>query len=310
MRFSKCFLFITFILISVLVFNNCSNKIVIDSQLEKIISEQLLIPNHKLKKSDLLNLKELEIKEIELQSLDGLEYCINLERLVLQNCNLSEIKQLKYLTALKYLNIALNPEIKNISSIGYLKELEVFIASGTSIHDITPLHNNINLERIYLNNTKEITNINPLSSLHKLKVLEFYDNKVENLSSLSKLENIERLWINQNNIKDLSPIQYLTKLEYLITNHNLIEDIKPIQNLKKLTILDISFNNVSDISILNKLINNGSFKDTSYKVWWIKGINKSPVINLEGNPIDLSKNSINTKTIELIVSKKINLKYD
>jgi len=265
---------------------SCTNQgVITDSQLNRLISERLEITDRNLKKSDLLLLTELEIKDIEIEALTGIRDCINLEKLVLQNCSLSDISELQYLGSLKYLNIALNPNINNIVPIGHLCDLEVLIASGIIISDIYPLENNAKLNRLYLNNTKNIKDIRPLSSLIELNVLEIYDNQISDLKPLSKLINLERLWCNQNNISDISPIQFLTRLQYLVISNNSITSLAPLSGLKDLTILDFSHNEVSDISVINDLIQQGAFTDTSYYIWWIEGVDNSPFINMEHNLI-------------------------
>lgn len=290
------------------IFNGCNNqKIVLDNQINKLISDQLEINDRDLKKSDLLLLTELEIKDTEIQTLAGIKDCINLEKLVLQNCSLSAISELKHLTSLKYLNIALNSNINDISPIGHLFDLEVLIASGINVEDISPLENNIKLRRLYLNNTKSIKDINPLSKLTELNVLEFYDNQVSDLEPLATLQNLERLWCNENNISDISPIQGLTKLKYLIISDNSIIDLEPLSELSNLTVLDFNNNKVSNISVISDLIQRGAFSDTSYEIWWMKDINTSPFINMKSNLINLVDDKKSYEVVELIKLKRIGL---
>ncbi len=290
---------------------SCDHQdIILDQQLSKLISKQLDITDRALNKSDLLLLTELEIKDIEIRSLKGMKECINLNKLILQNCSLSNISDIKYLTSLKYLNIALNPQINDITPIGYLSNLEVFLASGNNIDNIKPLENNYNLRRLYLNNTKKIMDISPLSKLTELRVLEFYDNQISDIAPVSNLINLERFWCNQNKISDISPIHSLTNLKYLLLSNNTITDLEPLSELKKLTILDFSYNNVSNISVIYDLIQYGAFTDTSYKIWWEKDIDNSPLINIKSNSINLTDDKINIETVELIKTKEIALIYN
>jgi len=206
---------ILYLLVFLLVYTSFKTQPVKDKLLARIIAEQTDVSAQHLNSNVLAQLSELELKDVELQSLEGLRACVNLKKLVLQNCHLSDISELKHLTSLEHLNIALNPEIRNIEGVSALKNLKIFIASGIQIDDISPLAPCEQLERLYLNNTKQITNLRPLENLSQLSVLEFYDNQVADLQPISQLTKLERLWMNQNQVTDITPLKNLKNLRLL-----------------------------------------------------------------------------------------------
>ncbi len=95
--------------------------------------------------------------------------------------------------------------------------------------------------------------IQPLSKLKKLMVLDLSSNKISDLTPLSQLTNLSELNLSYNKIDDISPLSNLTNLTILWASDNQISDISPLSNLTNLTILWASDNQISDISPLNNL---------------------------------------------------------
>ena len=102
----------------------------------------------------------------------------------------------------------------------------------------------------------DLHNVNFISNLLKLKILNLSDNEIKNFTINDQLLNLEKLDLSSNKINNesiLSSINNLTKLQELDLSNNLIEAELPDIDLPKLKILDISNNKLSQIGkILNK----------------------------------------------------------
>ncbi len=93
----------------------------------------------------------------------------------------------KYLTDVRYVDLGHNTNMKDISFLGYMPDLEIAILSGSPISDLSPLAN-----------------------CKKLEFLEIaWCGYVGDISALSHCDNLMYLNISHTRVKDLSPIYHL-----------------------------------------------------------------------------------------------------
>ncbi|MBT5987024.1 MAG: hypothetical protein HOG70_00510, partial [Elusimicrobiaceae bacterium] len=79
------------------------------------------------------------------------------------------------------------------------------------IKDLTPLAGLINLEKLILN-YNQIEDLTPLAGLTNLEKLFSSNNQIKDLTPLDGLINLEKLILNYNQIEDLTPLAGLTNL--------------------------------------------------------------------------------------------------
>lgn len=79
----------------------------------------------------------------KIKDLTGLDYAINIERLLLKYHKIEDINSLKNLNKLRYLNLMFN-SIKNIDSLKYVNDLGQLYIQGNNISDMTPLSGYLN----------------------------------------------------------------------------------------------------------------------------------------------------------------------
>ncbi|MEL3906954.1 MAG: leucine-rich repeat domain-containing protein [Treponema sp.] len=168
-----------------------------------------------------------------IKSIKGLEYAKNLQKLKLNENEISDINPLAKLTKMTYLELQRN-----------------------RIVDVSPLQNLVNLTFLKLYNNL-IEDINPLKNLTKLEGLDLHYNVTvkgdENNKVISK------------GITDISVVENMPNLTFLDVSANRITDVKVITALDKITDLDFSGNMVSDyegmadyiIPRLKKALNEG-----------------------------------------------------
>jgi internalin A len=98
-----------------------------------------------------------------------------------------------------------------------------------------------------------ITDLTPIASFPKLKMLSLPGNKINDLRPLSNLTQLISLNLTNNKIIDINPLNKLTKLDSLYLMNNQLSDIRPLANLTKLQFLDLRENNISDVRSLANL---------------------------------------------------------
>ena len=96
----------------------------------------------------------------------------------------------------------------------HIRELDIFIAEGRGISDLTGLEFAINLRETNLGDNS-ITDLRPLANLIHLDTLGLPGNRISDISPLAGLPNLVYLIISHNPISDLSPLAGLPKFREL-----------------------------------------------------------------------------------------------
>lgn len=155
-------------------------ELIKDKNLRKAILEKLGKPEgYRLTKEDLRKLEELKAISRDIKSIEGLEYCVNLKVLYLDDNKITDISSVKNLVNLRTLSILSN-KISDITPVKDLVNLTFLKAADNNIEDISALTNLTKLKTISLFSNK-ITDVTALKNLKELQYLNLYDNKVENI---------------------------------------------------------------------------------------------------------------------------------
>ena len=117
-----------------------------DKALESAVRAALGKPFGYLTQEDLLKVRDLDARGLGIQSLSGIEYCLNLESLDLDTNQISSLKPLEQLG---------RPESPFDSTLGFLN------LDGNQISDLTPLAGLFNLYGLSLFNN-QVADIGPL----------------------------------------------------------------------------------------------------------------------------------------------------
>ena len=115
-----------------------------DANLETAIREAIDKPEGPISTSDLEAIILLDAPERGISDITGLEYCLNLEELWLQDNNISDISALAGLSNLELLFLAGN-NISDISTLADLTSLKILSLWGNNISNISALIKNIGL---------------------------------------------------------------------------------------------------------------------------------------------------------------------
>ena len=171
------------------------------------------------KAQDLSNTKDFKFSVTRgMKSLKGIEYATNLEKLKVNENEISDLTPLKDLKNLKYLELQRN-RIVDVSPLANLKNLEFLKLYNNIIENVEPLKNLTNLTGLDLHNNvkvrKEgekrinydgITDVSSLKNLTNLTFLDISANRIENVDILLGMEKINHLDFSDNKIKDYSKL--------------------------------------------------------------------------------------------------------
>jgi hypothetical protein len=182
-----------------------------DDNLERVIRQTINRPEGTLRAGDVMGITELDAREKEISSLDGVQAITNLQTLRLEQNKLSDI-----------------------SPLSRLKNLETLTLRGNEVSDLNPLAALSRLQVLDLRDNCAV-DISPLAELTALVDLNLRGNGIEDISSLAGLTNLQELNIRDNVISDISVLANLSRLQDLNLRNNLIKDVNPLAQLANLT---------------------------------------------------------------------------
>jgi len=152
-----------------------------------------------------------------------------------------DFSPLEALVNLENLQIWGAGQLKDLSIIGGLAELNRLTIHAANISDFEPL-----------------------SNLTKLTKLDLQGNRISEISSLClhSFPDLTELALWNNLITDISELRGLTNLTFLALGSNQITDISPLNNLKKLKYLDLMNNPIArkDIEYLRAVLPNADIR--------------------------------------------------
>ncbi len=200
--------------------------------------------------SDVKDITALSIGAPRIDDWTGIEYCTNLNALMLNTAELGDLSPLAELPDLNALFCfpICNPDSITgpiTSDIGHISSCTEFIF----IKDISPLSVLNNLTHLYIH-TEELADLIPLAELTTLETLSIMGGKIDDITPLEYLANLTVLELVGNRISDITSIASLTGLTRLYFDHNDITDITSLSELTNITELGMSNNRIQDISVL------------------------------------------------------------
>ena len=188
------------------------------------------------------NIKHMDINRCQIQSLDGIQFFPDLEKLYLQKNSIEKLAHLDSLVKLKEIDISYNKitKIENLSTL-------------------------VNLEKLDLTKN-QVAKIENLDHLPNLKKLNLSYNKIAKIENLETLPHLQSLDLRHNKIKGVENLDYLQSLLELHLGGNPPEEnfsnLNAVTNLKVLELPD-GLRTITDVSHLLKLesISMGNLSD-------------------------------------------------
>ena len=248
-----------------------------DPNLRAAIAEELgKSPNAPITVAEIERLGSLDARNRDIHDLTGIQFAINLNKLILNDNQISDLLPIASLINMRELRLNGNPlsdlsslkglknlthlwfnrtPVSDLSSLTGLINLELLEFWGTNVFDLSPLARLINLESLVFEG-ENVSDLSQVAGLINLKRINAgWGTPISDLSPLAGLTKLERIHINAAKVSDLTPLAGLTDLQGLGFQENDISDISPLAGLTKLTSMNLGGNNISDISPLAGLTN-------------------------------------------------------
>ena len=240
-----------------------------------------------LMKSEAETVEIIDLQNKGINSLVGLEYCVNATGIYLND------------------NIGLT----NISVLGNMEKLQDIRIRNTSISNLNPLKDNQNIYMLLMENS-QIESIAVLTGMSKLQILEIANTKVTDISAVANMPSLMELDLYGCTISDYSPLMSVKGLSAFKAPESNFSDLLVLENsASTLKEIRLSYSEIQDISVLSKFTqlefvdvsNNkiGSCPDlsalTKLEKFWINNNNISSIpglssmVNLKWLDISMNK---------------------
>ena len=231
-----------------------------DPDLRTAIAEELgKSPNAPITAEEMKRLRELDVRNRDIQDLTGLQFATNLSYLNLGswgskgNNQVSDLSPLAGLINLQKLFLDRN-QVSDLSPLSGLTNLHELLIISNPVPDISPLRGLKNLKRLWMDRTF-VSDLSPLRGLINLVELDFHDTVVSDLSPLAGLINLEDLRFSYQGLSDISPLARLVNLKWVHSWDHSISDLSPLAGLTKLEKIDFCGGNISDLTPIARLPN-------------------------------------------------------
>ena len=224
--------------------------------------------------------------EVPSITIAGETYSTDERKLDLEGRGLTDedLRDLKYMVNLPYLNLGNNADVTDISAVANMPYLENLHLRGTSVQDLSPLSGLTELRQLQFGDSlwdtavdltplSTLTNLNylslpasmaptdlsPLGELTSLTGISFdgssgNNNWISDLTWLSNLSKITQLYLPVGDLTSLKGLEGLTNLTELNLYGTMnLTDLTPLQNLTKLQKLSLTSNGSSGDIVLEDL---------------------------------------------------------
>jgi hypothetical protein len=222
-----------------------------DANLEKAIRTMISKPVGDILKTDLMSIRDCNLRASNIKSLEGLQYAQNIKSLTLTSNEIEDISQLSKLSKLTDLNLNFNM-VKDISPLAELSNLKFIDLGDNKVSDLKPLRNLNKLENLNITRNP-ISDFSQLSTLkNSLKSITAYQCNVEDISFLLDFAFLESIGLSDNKIESLPSMDKLKNLKKIDLSNNLIEDFSVLLQISSsLENVELAGNPIADFSRCN-----------------------------------------------------------
>ena len=203
-------------------------------------------------------------------------------------------------------------DIKDLTGLEYCRDMKILTINNAKIADFSPISSMHGLIWLYLEDN-HISDISFLSNLRALRILDLAGNDVSDLSPVAGFPWLWKVFLTNNDVHSLVSLPYGREL-FLAGNE--ITSLAPLADSAHLRVLDIEGNNVSDISVLSKSPWLRHLVLSNNKITALQplidnpGVGKNDILDVRGNPLDLSPGSIVIEQIEELRSRGVQVTTD
>ncbi|MCA9191877.1 MAG: leucine-rich repeat domain-containing protein [Planctomycetales bacterium] len=204
-----------------------------------------------LTKDDVKNISQLHGKGKGIKSLAGLENCLAIQEIDLENNEIVDLEPMRGLKLLLSINLAGN-KIESIEPLSELTRVQYLELSGNAVQGIGPIAKMINMRSLYLSN-----------------------NKIEKIEVFENLPKVWTCYLAGNPVKDFGPVGKLRWLSSADFSNCHLENLDFLRPLSEIKYLNCQENKLSDLQVLVEMAQ--SDKERRFAPFW--------EIYLKGNPL-------------------------
>ncbi len=203
---------------------------------------------------NLAQVRQLNIRNTGLGSLEGIQYLTTATGLTLSNAPfpVSERHKIASMTAVTHLTLEKLPNLTQIDFASSLSELHTLILRETAVNSLSPLQNLRKVEIIWADDNR-ITTVAPLGGLPALRLLSATLNDLTGIGALANAPALLSLYLGDNRISNPAGVERITTLTTLDLRGNGISNIGNLEALENLEILNLARNQLSSIEGLRGL---------------------------------------------------------
>lgn len=180
---------------------------------------------------DVKNISKVEGKGKGIKSLKGLEHCVAVQLIDLENNEISDLAPLAGLKLLQSINVA-NNDITSIEPLKDLERVQYLQLTGNAVSDLKPLGKMKNMMSLYLSENK-IEDIAVVAELPKVWSLYLAGNPLKNFEPISRCRRVDTLDLSKCGVQDLAFLKPMTELKRLMLENNKIEDLAVLVEMAK-----------------------------------------------------------------------------
>ncbi|AKS54952.1 hypothetical protein LM850658_12150 [Listeria monocytogenes] len=150
-------------------------------------------------------------------------------------------------------------ETISTADISYMYGFSGYPVTGL-VRDLTGLEKAVNMTNLYFSNQTEITNLNQIKNLPKLKKIVGISTGLNDIKALGEMPALEEVELGGDNITDFTPLLEQENLKsfsynsyaWLDPSYHQInnEEFTKFANLKSIENLDLTWNNITDLAAL------------------------------------------------------------
>lgn len=194
----------------------------------------------------LVELEKLVLDGCALTNISAFSQLVKLKELCLSNNSLEDIGIISLMTQLESLKLANNP-LSSIAAVSACENLKYLDITSCSVNSLGSLSGKSKLETVLASNNS-IRSLEELSGCRKLSVLEVSSNSIRDISILAQLPALTRFEANHNEIAQIPDFdEDNCKLIYFGINYNQVSDVGGLAGIASLNYLNIDYNQVTDL---------------------------------------------------------------
>ena len=214
--------------------------------------------------SEISTLQNLELKDVKIDNLDGIEVCTKLNYILFDNCIINNYSNIANVLGLKYLYMYLPPSMSETNANTQVSNLSLGMKSAKDMNKLeyVGIFGENYLKENYavgldgrdimtVTNTKK-SNLTDIFSLNdwassvkqSIKYMYLNNNSFNNIEALKEYSNIYELWIfNNKNLLTLKGLENHKNLKYIAMQNCNLQSISDLNGCSSLYYISVFENN-------------------------------------------------------------------